>query len=120
MTAVGTDTHARAVRIVTVLRRSLTATALGALVGLGGLGALGATEPTVTPDPLVATAPHEARLMEEHRCSTTGFAGDAVPSRAILRLEDGSAHVVSFDRGWESFTGDAPGTLVAVCLGADG
>ncbi|QYJ03004.1 hypothetical protein KUV85_11735 [Nocardioides panacisoli] len=104
--------------MVTVLRRSLTVAALGMLVGFGGLSGLGVTTPDAPLDPLVALDPGEARLMAEHQCSATGFGDGMVPSQAILRQEDGTTELVSFDRGWASFTGDAPGTLVAVCLGA--
>lgn len=117
MTVAPSDTGQRVVRTVTNLRRIMTALALGAVVGYGGLTAVGGSEPATTPDPLVSTDDVEADLMERHQCSVTGFDGDTIPSEAILRPDEGPPRVVSFDRGWESFTGDAPGTLVAVCLG---
>ena len=53
-------------------------------------------------------------LMDRFQCSETGFAADVIPHSALIHL-DGRVRHVSFDRGWAVFTGDAPGTLMAVC-----
>ena len=37
-----------------------------------------------------------------------------IPNSALIHL-DGQVKRVSFDRGWAVFTGDEPGTLMAVC-----
>ena len=55
-----------------------------------------------------------ARLMSRHRCSTTGFGPKVIPGSALV-LRDQRVHHVSFDDGWAVFTGDQPGTLLAVC-----
>lgn len=112
------ETHVRARRVVALVRRSLTAAALVLLVGFGGLSSLGATASVPGPGAAGSSAPAVDRLMEEHRCSVTGFGEATLPTEAILRSADGHTRVVSFDRGWQAFTGAAPGTLVAVCLGA--
>jgi hypothetical protein len=56
------------------------------------------------------------KKMTEHECSVTGFGASAVPTSALVRNQQGKLRLVSFDRGWAVFTGEAPGTLVAVCL----
>jgi hypothetical protein len=56
-----------------------------------------------------------ARLMERFECSETGFGSEVIPNSALIHL-DGRVKRVSFDRGWAVFTGDEPGTLMAVCL----
>ena len=55
------------------------------------------------------------RFMERYRCSETGFGADVVPRSALVHV-DGRMKRVSFDKGWAVFTGDQPGTLMAVCL----
>ena len=54
------------------------------------------------------------RLMDRFKCSETGFGSDVIPNSALIHLE-GQVKRVSFDRGWAVFTGDEPGTLMAVC-----
>jgi hypothetical protein len=56
------------------------------------------------------------RLMHRYDCSTTGYGQDVIPQSSIVETLGGRFRVVSFDRGWAVHTGDAPGTLVAVCL----
>jgi hypothetical protein len=55
------------------------------------------------------------RFMERYECSATGFGSDVIPNSALISHE-GRVKRVSFDRGWAVFTGDRPGTLMAVCL----
>jgi hypothetical protein len=55
------------------------------------------------------------RFMERYECSATGFGSDVIPASALINV-DGRVKRVSFDKGWAVFTGDAPGTLMAVCL----
>lgn len=59
------------------------------------------------------------RLLVRHRCSTTGFEDGAEPAEALVRRTDGTLRIVAFEQGWAVFTRDAPGTLIAVCLGRD-
>ncbi len=54
------------------------------------------------------------RLMDRFACSQTGFGADVIPNSALINLA-GQVKRVSFDRGWAVFTGDEPGTLMAVC-----
>jgi hypothetical protein len=56
------------------------------------------------------------RLMDRYDCSTTGYGHDVIPGSSIVETPAGRYRVVSFERGWAVHTGDAPGTLVAVCL----
>ena len=56
-----------------------------------------------------------SRLLERHDCSATGFA-DATPLSAVVRTARGQLRHVSFEAGWEVYTGPGPATLVAVCL----
>lgn len=55
------------------------------------------------------------RFMERYECSATGFGSDVIPRSALVHV-NGRMKRVSFDKGWAVFTGDAPGTLMAVCL----
>jgi hypothetical protein len=56
------------------------------------------------------------RLMHRYDCSTTGYGHDVIPLSSVVETPAGHYRVVSFDRGWAMQTGDAPGTLIAVCL----
>ena len=58
-------------------------------------------------------------LMQTNRCSFTGFDRDVIPSKAIVRTPEGDTELVSFDRGWDVFSGKIAGELVAVCLGPE-
>jgi hypothetical protein len=60
------------------------------------------------------SASRVSHLMDRFKCSETGFGPDVIPNSALINL-DGRVKHVSFDRGWAVFTGDAPGTLMAVC-----
>jgi len=55
-----------------------------------------------------------SRLMDRFECSQTGFGSDVIPNSALINLGGHVKHV-SFDRGWAVFTGDEPGSLMAVC-----
>lgn len=98
-------------------RTSTTVAALTLLVAFGGLGSVAMRPPT---DPArridMSSGPLDS-LMQENRCSPTGFDRDVIPSKAIIRTPDGATELVSFDRGWAVFLGEAAGELVAVCLG---
>jgi hypothetical protein len=62
-----------------------------------------------------AAAPRVERLMERWGCSPTGLAPGVVPRHALVRGRDDRVRVTGFDRGWASYVGERPGTLVAVC-----
>jgi hypothetical protein len=55
------------------------------------------------------------RFMERYECSATGFGPEVIPRSALVHV-NGRMKRVSFDKGWAVFTGDEPGTLMAVCL----
>ena len=55
------------------------------------------------------------KAIRRHRCSVVGFGAGVEPRSALVRREGKLRHV-SFDAGWEVFTGERPGTLIAVCL----
>jgi hypothetical protein len=63
-----------------------------------------------------AVDPRVERLTERWDCSATGLAPGVVPGHALVRGRDGGVRVTGFDRGWASYTGERPGTLVAVCV----
>lgn len=104
------------------LRTAVTAGALTALAGLGALSAVAepATRPAEGTSTMsgvdLATGPLQA-LMDANRCSFTGFGPDVIPASAIVRTPQGESLLVSFDDGWAVFTGEAAGTLIAVCRG---
>ncbi|MDN5744956.1 MAG: hypothetical protein L0H31_07530, partial [Nocardioidaceae bacterium] len=58
-------------------------------------------------------------MMRHNHCSSTGFDHDVIPSKALIRTPAGETELVSFDQGWQVFTGDAAGRLLAVCLGSE-
>jgi len=90
------------------------------LVGLAlalalGLGATMTEQASPSRAPSTeVSASRVSHLMDRFQCSSTGFGPDVVPRSALIDL-DGRVRHVSFDRGWAVFTGDAPGTLMAVC-----
>lgn len=100
-----------------------TATTVGALTMLLGLGALSVVAPPQAPtggaDQVgLASTPLNA-MMERNRCSFTGFDREVIPSMAIVRTPEGETRLVSFDDGWEVFSGEVAGELIAVCLGPE-
>jgi len=52
--------------------------------------------------------------MRRYDCSLDGFGDGSQPRSALIR-DDGDLRVVSFDRGWQVYTGSRPHALVAVC-----
>jgi hypothetical protein len=54
------------------------------------------------------------RFMDRYECSETGFEAEVIPNSALIHV-DGRMKRVSFDTGWAVFTGDQPGTLMAIC-----
>ena len=99
--------------------RALRALRMGALAAVVSVavGAHVRAEPATPPTPSEIGAAQLERLMDDHRCSTTGFADGSLPGAALLRTERGQLRVVGFARGWQAHEGLLPGTLVAVCLG---
>lgn len=82
-------------------------------------GAAALATPDAVPDrgvlrDAVRDQPHLERLMERHQCSPTGLGPDVIPGSALVRRGDRVRHV-TFDDGWATYTGAAPGTLLAVC-----
>lgn len=91
----------------------------GALVFLVALSQSTAVSPgaaTPTDQPVTDRA---ERIISRLHCSRSGLPGDAIPSRSVVRPDRPGGRqelrVTSFDRGWASYTGERPGTLVAVC-----
>lgn len=101
---------------------ALKAAVLGAVLALTvttGVTASGTTAPDARPPVFTmdASAQVVQQVMSKHNCSSTGFAPGTQPDSALVRTTRGKLRVVSFDRGWDVFTGRSPGLLVAVCLG---
>ena len=90
----------------------LTALCMALALGLGA-GLTDRADQSAAPSIEVADS-RVSRLMDRYDCSQNGFGASVIPNSAIIHL-DGRAKHVSFDRGWAVFTGDAPGTLMAVC-----
>ncbi len=99
--------------VVGVLATTTIATASSS----GEVGIAGADDDT-TASAAVPSQQQErlARLMSDHRCSTTGFGPGVIPGSALVLRAERVRHV-SFDEGWAVYTGDRPGTLLAVCRG---
>ena len=109
-----------------VVRRSLIAAkcaivavlaflAVSAGSASGAPGALG-TDVAAAQEVLVAPVGEERleRLLARHDCSATGFGVDVIPGSSLV-LQDNHVRHVSFDDGWDVYTGAEPGTLLAVC-----
>lgn len=96
---------------VRMTARTLVAAAI--LIGLANLSTSTnlPTGPAAAPPP---PSPAQAALMKRFNCSPDGFGDGSTPRSAIIRGEDG-LRVVSFDRGWQVYTGTRPHALVAVC-----
>lgn len=95
---------------VRVLARTLVAAAI--LIGLANLTTQADVPavPSATPPP----SPAQLHLMRRYDCSQDGFGDGSQPRSALIR-DDGDLRVVSFDRGWQVYTGSRPHALVAVC-----
>ena len=116
----GTTTSSSRVRsTVATVRTGVTAGAITLLVGLGAMSVLSAPEPRPSDGTLGLSSRHLDRLLERNRCSTTGFAPEVTPSKALVTDRHGTTRLVSFEEGWRVFTGERPGELVAVCLGPE-
>ena len=88
---------------------------LGTVITIGATAHVSAEPATPAPPPPSGDTALQ-QLMEDHRCTTTGFPDGSVPASTLLRNREGQLRVVTFDRGWAAYQGDAPGELVAVCL----
>ena len=95
---------------IRVLARTLVAAAV--LIGLANL----TTQADVPAVPSATPPPSQAQLhlMRRYDCSLDGFGDGSQPRSALIR-DDGDLRVVSFDRGWQVYTGSRPHALVAVC-----
>ncbi|GAA1516517.1 hypothetical protein [Nocardioides humi] len=102
---------------VHAVRTAITIAALTLLVGFGALGNVASPGPAAPSHRVDMSAGPLDAMMQQNRCSFTGFDRDVIPSKAIVRTPDGSVELVSFDRGWAVFSGAIAGELVAVCLG---
>jgi hypothetical protein len=92
---------------------------LGALLSLsvvGGLGAASSTEESATGSVDDAYQRVVERAVSDHRCSYQGFGAHSPAASALIRTSGGNVRVVSFQKGWDVFNGQRPGTLIAVCL----
>ena len=91
----------------------------GALVLLAALSQSTAVPPGAATTSDQPVADRAERIISRLHCSRSGLPGNAIPSRSVVRLDRPRGRqelrVTSFDRGWASYTGERPGTLVAVC-----
>lgn len=119
MGAIGTDTRVpRWLRLsVQFVRTATTVAALMSLVTFTVLDVVSAPRPASPSQHSGASIGPLEATMTANRCSFTGFDADVIPSSALVRTPAGDTEMVSFDRGWAVFSGEAEGELVAVCLG---
>ncbi|MCW2843400.1 MAG: hypothetical protein JWN22_1316 [Nocardioides sp.] len=102
--------------VLSTLRAAVLGALLSASVGVGLNAALTTDPPNderVQADGFTRQV-HAA--MKQHHCSTTGFGANSLPPTALIRTGHGRLRVVTFVEGWEVYSGERPGTLVAVCL----
>jgi hypothetical protein len=93
---------------IRTLARTLIAAVI--LVGLANLTTTAGVPGPSAPSP----SPAQLQLMKRYDCSQDGFGDGSQPRSAIIR-DNGDLRVVSFDRGWQIYTGDRPHALVAIC-----
>lgn len=106
-----------ALALVVSLTKSLVLLVVVAL----GFGLIGGSQVTASPgddspDQIEERSAVIEKAMAEHECSVSGFAAGVIPRSALIRRDE-RVRQVSFDDGWAVLTGDAPGVLIAVCLG---
>jgi hypothetical protein len=92
--------------------------ALGGLLALLVVGGLHTASPSAHPAGSEEPDAYRSavqRAVADHHCSYTGLPDGAIPSSALIRTTHGQLRRVSFDVGWDVYTGRRPGTLVAVC-----
>jgi hypothetical protein len=95
--------------------RTLARTAVAAAVLISLANVAPATRLPAGPFETRPVSPSQAQLMQRFDCSPDGFGDGSTPRSAIVRSERGGLRVVSFERGWEIYTGERPHALVAVC-----
>jgi hypothetical protein len=99
-------TRRMALAVRTVKGAATTAAAGTAIVlTLGGAIANPADEPQRSSEPSV-------RLAER---SALGARCEGASGRAVVLTVRGETRTVPFERGWEIYRGERPGTLLAVC-----
>lgn len=101
------------------VRTATTVAGLTLLVGFGALGVVSEPRPTTPAERIGMSSGPLDDMMQTNRCTFTGFDRDVTPSKAIVRTPEGETVLVSFDRGWDVFSGKVAGELVAVCLGPE-
>ncbi|HWJ65216.1 MAG TPA: hypothetical protein VNT31_00935 [Nocardioides sp.] len=111
---------ARCFRVaVESVRTATTVAALTLFVGFGAVSVVTEPRPAGPSQQIGMSAGPLDAMMEQNRCSVTGFDRDTIPSKAIVRTPEGDTELVSFDHGWAVFSGEVAGELVAVCLGPE-
>jgi hypothetical protein len=112
-------TRRRTQRVV----RALRAGSLATVVAWAVAGGLEGGTPSAGPDPAplpgatgTVQSTSLARAVGTHDCPTTGADRGARATSALIRTEQGEVREVSFERAWDVYTGQRPGTLIAVCL----
>lgn len=101
------------------VRTATTVAGLTLLVGFGALGVVAEPAPATPAERIGMSSGPLDDMMQANRCSVTGFERSIIPSKAIVRTPEGATELVSFDRGWDVFSGRIAGELVAVCLGPE-
>lgn len=101
------------------VRTATTVAAFTLLVGFGALGVVSEPAPAAPAERIGMSSGPLDHMMQANRCSVTGFERSIIPSKAIVRTPEGDTELVSFDRGWDVFSGKVAGELVAVCLGPE-
>ena len=98
---------------------TMKAMLLGALLALiATIGIVAATKAASSSRPDVNAAGFsrlDHRPAHQNRCASSGLATVSKGPQALIRTPRGRLRLVSFERGWAIFTGERPGTLVAVC-----
>jgi len=94
--------------------RTMTRTLVAAVILVGLANAAPPAELPTGPFAVQSPNPAQLELMKRFDCSPDGFGDGSTPRSAIIRNGNG-LEVVSFDRGWQVYTGTRPHALVAIC-----
>lgn len=118
LAAGGPTRRGSASRVLATVRAGITSAALTLLLAATATAVLTDPAPPGT-ETMDLTTTRADRMFERNRCSVTGFEPEVIPARAMVRTVAGRVRLTSFDRGWAVFSGEAPGELMAVCLGPE-
>ncbi|WP_372728991.1 hypothetical protein [Nocardioides sp.] len=109
-------THPSAPRPPSTMKAMLLGALLALIASIGVVAATkAASSSPATPPSSAGFSRLDANALHQNRCASSGLATVSKGPQALIRTPRGRLRLVSFEKGWEIYTGDRPGTLVAIC-----